>query len=274
MVQRQRLAVVFGGDDVMAALRLHGAQVGQCRSLAALVAHAPVDGQRSVVVELSSRTRVLRNTGRESVGKSVAVVRVVGHPRRMLLRAAAQSDLPAMVDVQHAGALRALAHIFPQDEYPFPRAAIHSRWASEIESGVEVYVIENDDGQTVAFAAVRDNELLSSGTAVETGHRAGGGCARQAGGTVPRPPARPLRDCVLSSRTTGRADLDEKLGWRQTDRLSRTLFPPTRCSWSTTRSLSAWRSSRQNNSTSATRTITDVPPVLHRWAESGDASGR
>ena len=176
---------------------------------------------------LSSRTRVLPNTGRESVGKSVAVVRVVGHPRRMLLRAAAQSDLPAMVDVQHAGAVRALAHIFPQDEYPFPRAAIGSRWASEIENpGVEVYVIENDDGQTVGFAAVRGNELLHFGTAVETWGTGLAAVAHDklverlasAGVAVAR-----LR--VFEQNHRARR-FYEKLGWRQTDRLSRTLFPP------------------------------------------------
>jgi hypothetical protein len=33
--------------------------------------------------------------------------------------------------VGRTGALRALWHIFPQDPYPFLRAAIRSRWASE-----------------------------------------------------------------------------------------------------------------------------------------------
>jgi len=87
----------------------------------------------------------------------------------MRLRAAVQSDLPAILEVQHSGAVRALAHIFPQDAYPFPRAAVQSRWASEIANpGVDVYVIENDEGQVAGFAAVRDNELLHFGTAVET----------------------------------------------------------------------------------------------------------
>jgi hypothetical protein len=59
-----------------------------------------------------------------------------------------------MMDVQHAGAPRSLTHIFPQDTHPFPRAIIRSRWASEIENpGVDVYVIENDDGQIAGFAA-------------------------------------------------------------------------------------------------------------------------
>ena len=85
------------------------------------------------------------------------------------LRAAVSADVPAMVDIQHAGALCSLTHIFPQDAYPFPRVAIESRWLSEVaDPDVTVYVIEYDDGRGVGFAAVRGNELLHFGTAVET----------------------------------------------------------------------------------------------------------
>jgi RimJ/RimL family protein N-acetyltransferase len=137
------------------------------------------------------------------------------------------SDLPALMDVQHSGAVQALAHIFPQDAYPFPRAAIQSRWASEIANpDVGVYVIEHDEGQIAGFAAIRDNELLHFGTAVETW---GSGLAAAAhsklierlaaaGATFAR-----LR--VFEENHRARR-FYEKLGWRLTDRLSRTSFPP------------------------------------------------
>jgi RimJ/RimL family protein N-acetyltransferase len=145
----------------------------------------------------------------------------------MLLRTATQSDLHAMLSVQHSGALRALTHIFPQDDYPFPRAAIQSRWASEIEDpGVDVYVIENDESQIAGFAAVRDNELLHFGTAVETW---GTGLAAAAHDKLLE---RLASDGVTGARLrvfdqNHRARrFYEKLGWRQTGRLSRTSFPP------------------------------------------------
>jgi RimJ/RimL family protein N-acetyltransferase len=132
-----------------------------------------------------------------------------------------------MMDVQHAGALHALTHIFPQDAYPFPRAAIQSRWASEIENpGVDVYVIENDEGQIAGYAAVRDNEHLHFGTAVETW---GTGLAAAAHDKL-------LERLAATGVTTARLRVFdqnhrarrfyEKLGWRRTDRLSRTTFPP------------------------------------------------
>ena len=72
----------------------------------------------------------------------------------MLLRAAALSDLPALVDLQQAGAVRALAHIFPQDTHPFPNATVLSRWAAEIsDPAIEVYVIELEDRGVVTVGA-------------------------------------------------------------------------------------------------------------------------
>lgn len=91
-------------------------------------------------------------------------------PSDVLLRAAVLADLPALVEVQYAGALQGLTHIFPQDVYPFPRAAIHARWAAEIaDPAVDVYVIEPVTGRLGGFAALRDNEILHFGTAVELG---------------------------------------------------------------------------------------------------------
>ena len=131
------------------------------------------------------------------------------------------------MEVQEAGALRALTHIFPQDVYPFPRTAVQSRWAAEIaDPDVNVYVIVQDEGRISGFAAVRDNELLHFGTAVETW---GSGLAAAAhsqimerlaatGWTVAR-----LR--VFDQNHRARR-FYEKLGWRPTDRISRTSFPP------------------------------------------------
>jgi RimJ/RimL family protein N-acetyltransferase len=144
----------------------------------------------------------------------------------VVLRAAVLSDLPALVDVQEAGAVRALAHIFPQDTYPFPKATVRSRWAAEIaDPDIEVYVIERDQ-RIAGFAAIRGTDFLHFGTAVETW---GSGLAKTAhdqvleriaatGATVAR-----LR--VFTENRRARR-FYEKQGWHSTGRLSRTPFPP------------------------------------------------
>jgi RimJ/RimL family protein N-acetyltransferase len=145
----------------------------------------------------------------------------------MLVREAVTADLPALMDVQQAGALRALSHIFPQDTHPFPRARLHSRWAAEItDPNTQVYVVEHDAGQIVGFVAIRSNELLHFGMAVETW---GSGLAatvhnqlteRLAAAGAPCARLRVFQDNHRARR------FYEKMGWRRTDRLSRTSFPP------------------------------------------------
>lgn len=139
------------------------------------------------------------------------------------LRAARIADLPALMDVQEEGAIRGLAHIFPQDEHPFPRAEIQARWAEEIaDPAVDVFVIERD-GRVAGFAAVRGDELLHFGTAVATW---GTGLAAAAHGQ--------LLDRFTGTRATLRVFEEnrrarrfyEKLGWRCTGQTSRTSFPP------------------------------------------------
>jgi RimJ/RimL family protein N-acetyltransferase len=142
----------------------------------------------------------------------------------VLLRAARLGDLPALLDVQQGGAVLALGHIFPQDQHPFPRAELQSRWAAEIaDPAVDVLVIEPDGGRIAGFAAVRGNELLHFGTAVETW---GSGLAAAA------------HDQLVARFSGDRAVLRvfeenrrarrfyEKLGWRCTGHTTRTSFPP------------------------------------------------
>lgn len=136
------------------------------------------------------------------------------------------SDLPALVDLQEAGAVLALAHIFPQDEYPFPKELVLSRWAEETaDPGIEVYLIEQDQ-QIAGFAAIRGAEFLHFGTAVQTW---GSGLAKSAhdqvikriagtGATVAR-----LR--VFTENHRARR-FYEKQGWHSTGQLTRTSFPP------------------------------------------------
>lgn len=144
-----------------------------------------------------------------------------------MLRLATLSDLPALLEVQETGAVLALAHIFPQDIHPFPRARVRSRWAAEIaDPEIDVYVIEDRSGRIVGFAALRDDELLHFGTAVQTW---GTGLATAAHDRlVDRLAATGVavaRLRVLEENHRARR-FYEKLGWRRTDRVSRTSSPP------------------------------------------------
>lgn len=87
-----------------------------------------------------------------------------------LLRAATIADLDAVLDVQQAGSVRALGHIFPQDRFPFPRAELAERWTEEIaDPAVQVLTIHRPGHREVAgFAALREDQLLHLGTAIST----------------------------------------------------------------------------------------------------------
>lgn len=142
------------------------------------------------------------------------------------LRPMESADVPAVLDIQEPAAVAGLADVFPQDAYPFPREAVAARWQEEIASADVECLVAQDAGTIVGFAAVRGDELLHLGTALE---RWGTGTAQA------------LHDLVVDrmrSRGTGRAWLwvftDNSrgrrfyggLGWRPTGERSRSSFPP------------------------------------------------
>ncbi|MBM2615052.1 GNAT family N-acetyltransferase [Actinoplanes sp. LDG1-06] len=145
----------------------------------------------------------------------------------MLLRNATTADLPELVDVQEAGARIALAHVFPQDVHPFPRAAIRGRWASELaDPEVEVYVAVRREPTIEGFAAVRVNELLHFGTAVDTW---GTGFATTIHSELVQRLARSGRPTawlrVFEQNHRARR-FYEKMGWTPTQRLTRSTYAP------------------------------------------------
>jgi RimJ/RimL family protein N-acetyltransferase len=137
------------------------------------------------------------------------------------------ADLPALVDVEKAGARLALAHIFPQDVYPFPHAEIQSRWAGEIASpDVEVYVIERSEGRIEGFAATRTNELLHFGMAVETWGTGLAGAAHDELIEHLAAAGQPWAWLRVFDENQRARRFYEKMGWRPTERLSRSSFAP------------------------------------------------
>ena len=145
----------------------------------------------------------------------------------MLVRDATVADLPALLDVQQAGAIKGLGHIFPQDTHPFPRADVQARWRSEIANPeIGAFVIEDDDGRVAGFAALRGDELLHFGTAIETW---GTGLAAAAHDDLTARLAAAgqatARLRVFEDNRRARR-FYEKLGWRPTGRRTRTSYPP------------------------------------------------
>jgi len=144
----------------------------------------------------------------------------------MLLRPAFPADVPALVEMQEVAAVASLSHLFPQDEYPFPRAAIAADWVSEIGRPDVDVLVHSRGGRVLAFAALRDDELLHFGTALDTW---GSGLAAA------------LNDELLAKLTeAGHASawlrvfeqnprarrFYEKMGWRLTSQTSYGEYPP------------------------------------------------
>jgi len=87
----------------------------------------------------------------------------------MHFRPATDADLDELVGVQEEASVVALAHVFPQATYPFPRAAILERWRTELhDPGIDVYVSTDQAEHVTGFAARRYDEVLHFGTAVST----------------------------------------------------------------------------------------------------------
>ena len=144
----------------------------------------------------------------------------------MIVRAMAKADLPSLIELQEAGAVVGMADVFPQDRYPFPRAAILARWSDEInDDSIGTYVAVDDDGQLIGFAATRSGELLHFGTALATWGR---GTASELLGVV----VDWLREATDEPTLrvfagNGRARrFYEKHGWRATGATSVSSFEP------------------------------------------------
>ena len=154
------------------------------------------------------------------------LVRMSESNSHVRLRAMESVDVPAVLDVQQPGAVVGLAEVFPQDEYPFPRDLIAKRWLEELVStDIDCFVVL-DSARTVGFAAVRDDELLHFGIALELW---GKGTAQAAHAAVVDLLAeRGIRRAwlwVFTKNRRGRR-FYERLGWRQTGERSHSTFPP------------------------------------------------
>ena len=152
--------------------------------------------------------------------------RVRAEIRGTRLRPLTPADVDAIVSLQEAGGVAGLGHVFPQDTHPFPRERIAERWREEIDDpGTEALAVEVE-GVLRGFVALRENELLHFGTAVDSW---GSGLAedahdlavgRLAGNGVPT-----ARLWVFTENERA-ARFYERLGWQRTGETKPTTFPP------------------------------------------------
>jgi RimJ/RimL family protein N-acetyltransferase len=148
----------------------------------------------------------------------------------VIFRRATVADLPAVVGVQEAGSVAALGHVFPQDQYPFPRQELLERWTTEIaDPDVDVYVSTDDAGVVTGFAASRGTELFHLGIAPDAW---GTGLARRLHDALvdvmvrtSAEEATHLRLRVLEENRRARR-FYEKLGWVCTGTRTRSTFEP------------------------------------------------
>jgi RimJ/RimL family protein N-acetyltransferase len=152
--------------------------------------------------------------------------RVRAEIRGTRLRPLTPPDVAAIVSLQEAGGVAGLGHVFPQDTHPFPRERIAERWREEIDDpGTEALAVEVD-GVLRGFVALRGDELLHFGTAVDCW---GSGLAEDAHDLavdrLARQGVRIARLWVLAENQRA-IRLYERLGWQQTGETAASISPP------------------------------------------------
>ncbi len=136
------------------------------------------------------------------------------------------ADVADVLAVQEPGAVRALAEVFPQDVYPFPREVLAERWLREVvDPTIDCLVVVLDD-VVGGFAALRGDEFFRFGIAVE--HWGSGLASRAHDSVLSRIECHGFRRAWLTvyaenSRARG---FYEKHGWRATGTRSRGPIPP------------------------------------------------
>jgi putative acetyltransferase len=152
--------------------------------------------------------------------------RVRAEIRGTRLRPLAPDDLEALVSLQKAGGIAGLGHVFPQDTHPFPRDRITARWRAEIDDPDTEALAVDVDGVLSGFVALRGNELLHFGTAVQSW---GSGLAEDvhelAVDRLARRGVRTARLWVLVENERA-IRLYERLGWQRTGETRPSPSPP------------------------------------------------
>ncbi|MEP6650634.1 MAG: GNAT family N-acetyltransferase [Lapillicoccus sp.] len=182
--------------------------------------------QPAAVVQAAVAARL--GTGAPPSGPAArAVPRAVrAEIRGTRLRPLTAADLPALIPLQETGGIAGLGHIFPQEAHPFPRERIAARWREEIVAHDTDTLAVEVNGELRGFVALRGEEVLHFGTAVESW---GSGLAEEAHDlAVDRLVRRGVGTARLwvFTENTRAVRFYERLGWQPTGETRPTTFPP------------------------------------------------
>lgn len=146
--------------------------------------------------------------------------------RAAILRRMTEADVSHVVAIQEPASILGLGSVFPQEEFPFPRQDVVRRWREEIgTSGIACFTVVDDDA-VVGFAALRGDEILHFGVAIE--HWGTGIAQRAHDALVGVLRGRGISRAslwVFTGNRRGRA-FYERLGWRPTGQRTVSDFPP------------------------------------------------
>jgi len=142
------------------------------------------------------------------------------------LRDAQPSEATLLAELQEHASVAAFAHIFPPERFPFPREAVHERWAEALEDpAASVRVAERAD-EPVGVVLVRPDwleglyvvpEWWGKGVADEL-HDAGLEIVRDLGSAQ-------IHLWVLEENARARR-FYERRGWQENGRTRVVPFPP------------------------------------------------
>ena len=216
------------GDAVLGACRsLVRVRDGELLPKIAAAQRLLADGyQPAAVVEAAVAGRLGTGPPPPSVAAQAFQRAVRTEIRGTRLRPLTEADLPELIPLQEAGGVTGLGHIFPQKTNPFPRERVADRWRAEMADPETDALAVEVDGRLQGFVALRGDELLHFGTAVDTW---GTGLAEDAHDlAVDRLSRHRVGTARLwAFRENERAvRLYERLGWRPTGETRPTTFPP------------------------------------------------
>jgi GNAT superfamily N-acetyltransferase len=141
------------------------------------------------------------------------------------LRTATAADVDACLAVQRRSAIIGYAHIFPQQEYPFPDAVVRAEWADRFARGVPV-TLAVADGEVVGTISVQPPRLESLFVVPEHwGDGVGPALHDAAVGQIRAAGCAAAELDVMAENARARR-FYEKLGWKEDGRADTSPFPP------------------------------------------------
>jgi pimeloyl-ACP methyl ester carboxylesterase/ribosomal protein S18 acetylase RimI-like enzyme len=137
-------------------------------------------------------------------------------------RPATEDDTDALVELERAANVIALAHVFPPDEFAYPADDVRRRWTEVLaDPSVNVMIVDESEGRLDAFVAFDSGHIRHLAVHPD---RWGTGLARRAVQYAADRMQKPRLWCLVENhRALG---LYAHLGWRPTGRAQRAEFPP------------------------------------------------